>query len=61
MEYIGLERVRDVMREVVAEKSLGERAMTREVNIVRWMGRLMWQQDEQASCMVLSLFGLVKD
>lgn len=34
MEYIGLERERDVMREAVAERSLGERAMTREVNIV---------------------------
>ena len=32
---MGLERGRDVMREAVAEKSLGERAMTREVNIVR--------------------------
>ena len=36
MKYIGLERVRDVMREALGEKSLGERAMTREVNI-------MWQ------------------
>ena len=34
MEYIGLERGRDVIRKAVAEKSLGERAMTREVNIV---------------------------
>ena len=35
MEYIGLERGRGVMREAVAEKSLGERAMARrDVNIV---------------------------
>lgn len=34
MEYIGLERDRDVMREAVAEKILGERAMTRVVNIM---------------------------
>ena len=31
---MGLERVKDVMREAVAEKSLGERATTREINIV---------------------------
>ena len=34
MEYIGLERGRDVIRAAGAEKSLGERAMKREVNIV---------------------------
>lgn len=34
MEYIGLERETDVMREAVAESSLGESAITREVNIV---------------------------
>ena len=31
---MGFERETDVTREAVAEKSLGERAMTREVNIV---------------------------
>ena len=47
MEYIGLERGRGVMREVAAEKSLDERAMTREVNIVRRGGNMMSQQAVQ--------------
>lgn len=34
MEYIGLERGRDVMRAAFGDKSLGERARRREVNIV---------------------------
>ena len=40
MEYIGLERGRDVIRAAGAEKILGERAMKREVNIVVYEDRM---------------------
>ena len=41
MEYIGLVRRRDVMRVEGREKNLGDRATTREVNIVE-----VWKGDE---------------
>ena len=51
IEYIGLERGRDLMRAAVVEKRLGERANRREVTIMQAEGMIgVWRIDSALRC-----------